>query len=159
MDEEKAVAQIEACRHSNADGSKVTYDLSTGVDFSSGRTVADAIARTLWERDLKSFWIQNGNAMSFHPKYDIEVHLPHDLGDRAQKTVEKIQKDLEDVEMWNDLNSYLYSTSHQGVGLGSVLIMGPIWAYALAAHADKVREKEKLAELYQEMSSHISITE
>ena len=143
----------------SADGSKVIYDLTSGIDFSRGKWVVDTIAMLMWNNDLEAFWTEQGDDLTFTPRYDVEIRLPRLDEKGSQLAREEIERDLERSDMLNSFNDHLNRVSQHSVSLGEVMLLGPIWAFALAHHKSKVQKVDELARLYNEMSSHISIVD
>lgn len=143
----------------SADGSKVIYDLTSGIDFSKGRVVADTVAMLMWNNDLKAFWSEQGDNLTFNPRYDVEIRLPQLDGKKMQGVRQEIEKDLEKSDMLTSFNDYLNNASRQRVTLGAVMMLGPLWAFALAHHRSSVEKMDELGTLYAYMSLHISILE
>ena len=155
--DEQLVKEIESCRQMNQFGTKLIYDL-TGIDFSRGKAVAYALAETLWDKDLKEFWTEDKDKMQFSAKYEIEIRLPQDLHHHAEKIVSVIQKDLEDVDMWYDLEVYCYVNIKEfQPSLADFYMYGFKLTDYLAQRTDKKNAMNELAKLYSEMSSHIKI--
>lgn len=137
--------------------SKVTYDLSS-IDFSQGKVIAYALAKTIWEKDLKECWTEDNGIMQFHSKYDIEITLPQNFHHHAKKITSEVQKDLEEVDMWGDLESYCYDHIQEfEPSLEDFYMYGLRLTDFMAQRADKKSALKELANLYTEMSSHITI--
>lgn len=155
--DKQIVKEIESSRQTNSIGSKVTYDLSN-FDFSRGRAAAYALAETVWEKDLKECWTEDNGKMQFHPKYDIEIRLPQDLHHHTKKIISEIQKDLEDVDMWNDLQVYCYDNIKEfQPSLQDFFMYGFKLTDYIAQRTDKKSALKELAQLYSDMSAHIKI--
>ncbi len=157
MNEKRIAAQIEQRRHVNADGSKVIYDLTGGVDYSSERRVLDVIASTLWERDFRAAWILKDGKMTFSPKYDVEVWLPPSLGFNADRTARQIEKDMEKGGMMKDMYDYVFKKVHEDPGTGDFLLYGQFISLFFSSLKNRSMEKEEIADLFRQMSQHLRV--
>ena len=156
MNENDIDAQVAASRHMNPDGSKVIYDLSVGVDFSSIKLAADAVARTIWERDLKGFWSETGGKMIFTPRYDVQVKLPSNLGHRGKKASALVEKDLEQEEMRREFTDYVKGVARREEGVGDISENATTSVLFSYLEEREIRG-EVMDELFEKMTSHITI--
>ncbi|MGC8609462.1 MAG: hypothetical protein ACP5UV_06305, partial [Thermoplasmata archaeon] len=56
---------IEGSRKVSEDGSLVTYDLTSGIDFSDPKIVAKALSEVFFEKDAKNWFKMDGDRVDF----------------------------------------------------------------------------------------------
>ena len=65
VNEDKLKSDIEKCRKVSQDGSMVTYDLTSGVDFSNPKLVAKELAEVFFEKDAKNWFKVDDDKIDF----------------------------------------------------------------------------------------------
>jgi len=106
--EETLETQIRAARKLALDGARATYDLTRGIDFSRPRRTAEAIARVVWDEDVKSWWNWRGGDPVFAPSRKVEIRLPADHHWKVARAAKDFQEELKKEELAPFLDSYLY---------------------------------------------------
>lgn len=151
-------AVIRSARRLSLDGSRATYDLTSGIDFSKPRQTAEAIARVLWDQDVKAWWSFQGGLPVFAPNRKVEVRLPRDHHRKVAKAAEEFWKDLENDEFAPQVRWYVSRVRDERADWLNIFLWGPLWAYLLQNGENRARERAELDRLFGEMAGSILVT-
>ncbi len=148
---------MRASRKLSLDGREVVYDLRFGVDFTNPRRAAEAIAQVVWEEDASAWWSVTDAGVVCTPTRTVTIWVPSEHNRRIAKAVQEFRHDLRDHELADAVSSYLDSRENREADWGMIFFMGPLWAYLLQSHDNKVRRQEELGKLFATMAGHIRL--
>ena len=104
----KLEEQILSVRKMAMDNSIVTYDLTSGVDFSHPHKTAEALSKVFFENDAsKWFTIKDGN-LEFDPKYKAVILLSERDSKKVAEAMKDFKKDLEYEEVPKNYKKQIY---------------------------------------------------
>lgn len=135
-DEEMLERLIESHRNVSQDGSLVTYDLTSGIDFSHPKKLAQALANVFFEHDAKGWFKASQDEMDFVPDYKVRVVLSEGNGKLLEEVVEDFLKDLKGDELTGSLSSDVKDEVENASRLGLALTTGALRS-ALYGHSEK----------------------
>ena len=92
--DDKLKSDIEKCRKVSGDGSMVTYDLTSGVDFSNPKHVAKELAEVFFEKDAKNWFKVDDDKIDFEPTYKVRVVLAEENNRKLEATVDDLLEDI-----------------------------------------------------------------
>lgn len=150
--------QILNTRKVSMDGSKVTYDLSSGVDFSKPRKTGEALASVIFDQDV-SKWIKiEGDKLSIVPTQKIEIRVLDSHNKEVGKTVNDFKKDLENDEIKTHYSNQVEASATYQAGMASYLFLG-IGTTLLMQHMARSSEKSQfLSELMGNIMPNITVS-
>ncbi len=132
--------QIRNARAMSPDGSRVVYDLTTGVDFSNPRLTADILAEVFFKQDVSVWFERNGQSLNFKPEYRAEILVSDNHNREVEKTMKDFFADLRNDEIRRDYADIIENSATYHAGLGTVFFAGLLTALILQAG---VRHSEK----------------
>ncbi len=136
MDTDERLNQsIAARRKVSDDGSLVTYDLTSGIDFSNPRKAAKALAEVFFESDAKNWFKLNGDQIDFIPTYKVRVVLAEEHSKLLEDTVDDFLKDLKNDELTKDFTPEIKDDARKASRLGTIIAVGSITS-ALFRHTE-----------------------
>lgn len=86
IDLKDLLEQILKSRQMTIDGSKVVYDLTSGVDFSKPSNTAKALASVMFDEDISKWFVNEGDELLFKPTYRAEIII-NDEPDRTMNSI------------------------------------------------------------------------
>ena len=92
--DDKLKSDIEKCRKVSGDGSMVTYDLTSGVDFSNPKLVAKELAEVFFEKDAKNWFKVDDDKIDFEPTYKVRVVMAEENNRKLEATVDDLLEDI-----------------------------------------------------------------
>ena len=147
---------VRASRTLSADGSRVVYDLTRGVDFSRPGATAWAIAKVLWEEDVHAWWsLQDGKPVCA-PTRPLELRLRAEHNRKVAMAVRGFRKDLRDYELKIHLAGYLDSVSDYSTGWPMATMLGPQFQFAQVLVVSK-EQKHETDRLFSLMSRNLRV--
>ncbi len=149
--------RIRQARRASRDGTLVTYDLRSGVDFSDPKFAAEAIARVVWEADVHAWWHADAQSVSMTPTGSIEILLPAEHHRRLAKAVADFNKDLESQWLAAGIHAFLESLSKADVDWAAVAVAGPALAYVAERTEAAARRQGQLDRLFAQMVQFIRV--
>lgn len=117
-------AQIENSRSKLIDNSLVTYDLTTGVDFSHPRKTAHSLAEVFFEEDAKYWFTIEGDKLKFKPGYKAEIVLTKEHDRKVKATLNDFLNDLKDDEIMNVFTKQVKESSEVTHGISAYILLG-----------------------------------
>jgi len=156
--EETLETQIRAARKLSLDGARATYDLTRGIDFSRPRRTAEAIARVVWDEDVKSWWSWRGGDPVFAPSRKVEIRLPADHHWKVARAAKDFQEELKKEELAPFLDSYLYGLKDDRADWFSIFFWGPLVAYLLQHAENRQRQRDALDHFFADMARYIVVS-
>ena len=156
--EETLETQIRAARKLSLDGARATYDLTRGIDFSRPRRTAEAIARVVWDEDVKSWWSWRGGDPVFAPSRKVEIRLPADHHWKVARAAKDFQEELKKEELAPFLDSYLYGLKDDRADWFSIFFWGPLVAYLLQHAENRQRQRDALDHFFADVARYIVVS-
>lgn len=111
--------QILNTRKMSADNTLVTYDLTSGVDFSHPRKTAETLARVFFENDASKWFTTTEKTVDFHPTYKALILISKSDNKKVAKTFKDFMKDLEDDEINHKFAEQIYAEAFDSNGIGN----------------------------------------
>lgn len=150
--------QILNARKVSMDGTKVTYDLSSGVDFSKPRKTGEALAGVIFDQDV-SKWIKvEGEKISIKPSQKIEIRVLDSHNKEVGKTVKDFKKDLESDEIKEHYREQIEASATYEAGMASYVFLG-IGTTLLLQHMQRSSEKSQfLSEIMGDIMPNITVS-
>ncbi|MEM0157374.1 MAG: hypothetical protein QXN26_04835 [Thermoplasmataceae archaeon] len=133
-DELKSV--IENSRKVSEDGTLVTYDLTTGVDFSNPKLVAKILSEVFFDRDAKNWFKVNDDRIDFEPTYKVRVVLAEDHNRKLEATVDDLLLDLKKEDLSGTYSRQIKDDSVEASHLQSAMAAGAIRS-AIFRHSEE----------------------
>lgn len=127
---------IKSRRKPSEDGSRVTYDLTSGVAFSNPKQVAEALAKVFFEEDAIKWFSVNGDQVEFNPTYKVRVVLAEDHNKKLEETVDDFLEDLQKDEIYPKFSSQINEESEKSTRVKQAMGFAAISAL-LFRHSDK----------------------
>jgi hypothetical protein len=155
--EESLKARIRAARTLSSDGTKVIYDLTSGIDFSKPRRTAEAIAQVIWYQDAYDWWRWQGGMLHFAPKRRVEIRLPDDGNAKVAKAAADFRDELEH-EFAPHIGSYIKQVRDDRTDWFTIFFLGPLMAYLLERLDNREKARAELDGRFSEIASYISVT-
>lgn len=150
--------EIANSRKVSPDGSSITYDLTTGIDFSKPRRTGEALAKVIYEQDVSKWIVVDGDKVTVNPTSKLEIRIQTDHNKAVEKTISDFKKDVEDEELKTHYSSQVESAATYQAGVGSYLFLG-IGTTLLIQHMQNSRLKsEFLGQLMSKIMENITVT-
>ncbi len=124
--EDKLVSAIEGSRKVSQDGALVTYDLTTGIDFSNPKKAAEALAKVFFESDAKSWFKVSEDSVDFDPNYKVRIVLAENHNKKLEETVEDFLKDLQKDEISPIYSKQIRDNADKATKLQTAIAAGAI---------------------------------
>lgn len=94
-------------------GELVTYDLTTGVDFSNPRATAEALAAVFFETDAVNWFKVSDDRIEFEPTYRVRFVMAEGDHKKLEETVDDFLKDLKKGELYHNFERQVKSDSEK----------------------------------------------
>jgi hypothetical protein len=156
--DEMLEARIRASRKLALNGGRAIYDLTSGMDFSTPRRTAEAIAKVVWEEDVKSWWSWKGGDPVFAPNSKVEIRLPRDPHGKVAKAAEVFREDLEKEEFAPLVREYLSGLGDDSADWPTIFIFGPLLAYLFQHAQNRQLQRDALEHLFADMAGYILVS-
>lgn len=158
MDERELEARIRRARRASLDGTRVVYDLTTGMDFSKPRRAAEAIADVLWNEDVKAWWSVASGTATCRPTHSVQILVPEEHHRKIMKTVDEFKRDLVRQGFAEDFHWYIELLGDREVDWPTIFILGPLGAYLMERWANRERRLDELDRVFSEMAKAITVS-
>ncbi len=86
-------------RSESSDRREVTYDLSSGIDFTEPLQVADSLSDVFAEKDLSSWFNSNGSIFQFRPDYNVKFKVARSEDDNIEACMHEFLGGLTDNDV------------------------------------------------------------
>lgn len=156
--EEPLEARVRAARKLSLDGTRAIYDLTSGIDFSKPKRMAEAIAQVVWEQDAKAWWRWQGSMPIFAPTHKVEIRLPRGGHRQVAKAAEEFREDLKKEEFAPYVGSYVDRVRDDSADWPAIFFLGPITAYLLSRWDNRERRRAELDRLFADMAGYIVVS-
>lgn len=95
------VDEIQGCRTVSADGKRVLYDLTKGVDFERPRKTAEALAAVFYVNEVSKWFTRKDKDITYSPTCTVEMRF-QEIHSKAMKSVlEDFHTDLKNDDLRN----------------------------------------------------------
>lgn len=139
MSSDDQLAQaIASGRKVSEDGSLVTYDLTSGVDFSHPKKTAEALADVFFQFDGKNWFKISGDHIDFVPTYKVRVVLAEEHNKLLEETVDDFLKDLQKNELTKNFSPEIKDDADNASRLGTIIAVGSLRSALFRHTEDKV---------------------
>lgn len=134
---------IESLRKVSDDGALVTYDLTSGVDFSNPRKVADALAIVFFEKDAVNWFKVSGDHIEFDPTCKVRVVLAEEHSKRLDETVDDFLEDLKEKEIYQKFSQHIDDAASRASRLKAAMVRGSLTSL-ITKHLDRKIDRDFL---------------
>lgn len=124
--EDELVSAIEGSRKVSQDGSLVTYDLTSGMDFSNPKKAAEALAKVFFESDAKNWFKVSEDHVDFDPNYKVRIILAEDHNKKLEETVEDFLRDIQKEEISPNYSKQIRDNADKATKLQTAIAAGTI---------------------------------
>ena len=155
--EEKLSQAISSRRKVSDDGSLVTYDLTSGIDFSDPKKTATALADVFFESDAKHWFKVSGDHIEFEPTCKVRVVLTEEHNKLLEETVDDFLKDLQKNELSRSFSPEIRDDSRNASRLGTVMAIGSISSALFRHTEDKVYASSIRDDLFIDLLEKLEI--
>ncbi len=136
--EDKLRSAIEGSRKVSEDGSQVTYDLTSGIDFSDPKIVAKALSEVFFEKDAKNWFKMDGDRVDFDPTYKVRVVLAEDNNKKLEAVVDDLLVDLQKDGISEAYSKQIREGSVEASHLQSAMAVGAIRSAIFRRSEEKI---------------------
>lgn len=112
---------IVRARKVSEDGSVVTYDLTSGVDFSNPAAVAKALADEFFRSDASKWFQVDGDDVRFSPSYKVRIVMSEDHGNLLSAAIDDFLKDIKKEELPENFASQIRDETDKAARLKSAV--------------------------------------
>ena len=133
---DELMSVIESHRVMSNDGSLVTYDLTTGVDFANPKITAEALAAVFFRKDAANWFKLTEDKIDFCPTYRVRVVLAESHNKLLQETSDNFLKDLSKQDLPDAFAKQIREEVDRDYKIGSVMAAGALRS-ALFRHSEK----------------------
>lgn len=136
--DDSLVTAIKNLRKVSADGSLVTYDLTSGVDFSNPKKTAEALAKVFFENEARTWFTVSGDHVDFNPTYRVRIVLAEEHNKMLEETVDDFLKDLQKEEISPSYSKQIKDNAERATKLQTVIAVGTIRSMLFGHTEEKV---------------------
>ncbi len=155
--EDSIKSSIENSRKVSEDGSLVTYDLTSGVDFSNPKNVAKIISEVFFEKDALKWFKVNDDKIEFEPTYKVRVVLAEENSRKLENIVDDFLKDLQKEDISKDFSKQIRSDADNATSLQSAITTSALKSALFHHSMDKVYGKEIRDDLFLDLLEKLEI--
>ncbi len=127
---------IEKSRKISEDGSMVTYDLTSGVDFSNPARVARSLADVFFSKDASTWFQIDGDDVKFSPRYKVRIVMSQDNGRMLESAIDDFLKDIKVEELPDHFASQIQNETDVSVRLKAKMAAHSLTS-SLFRHSEK----------------------
>lgn len=156
--DENIEGEIERARRTSMDGSTVTYDLTSGVDFSKPRRTGEALAKVLFEQDISKWISIKDNDLVVKPSAKLVIRITEEHNRAVEKTIDDFRKDVKNDELKIHYSQQIESAANYQAGIASYMFLG-VGTTLLIQHMQRSSQKsEYLGNVMSQIMASISVT-
>ncbi len=149
--------QVANSRRRSMDGSKITYDLSNGVDFSHPRWTAEALAEVVFEQDISRWITEDSGKLAVNPAYKAEILITSENSKKVEKTIDDFKKDLENDELKNHYSGAMETAATFNAGIGTYLLAGFMDAMLIESSQRNQEKRDYLDKVFKQVMVSIDV--
>ena len=155
--EDKLKTIIEKSRKASQDGSLVTYDLTTGVDFSNPKAVAKVLSQVFFEKDALNWFKVNDDKIDFVPTYKVRVVMKEEHNKKLESTVDDFLADLKKEDISRDFSRQIKDDATNAIRLQSAITTSALKSTLFHHSLDKVYSDEIKDDLFVDLLEKLEI--
>ena len=155
--EDKLKNVIENSRKVSQDGSLITYDLTTGVDFQNPKVVAKVLSQVFFERDALKWFKINGDKIDFVPTYKVRVVLREEHSKKLESIVDDFLADLKKEDISRDFSQQIKGESGNETSLQSAITKSALNSTLFHHSLNKVNTDEIEDDLFLDLLEKLEI--
>ncbi|WP_393971206.1 hypothetical protein OXIME_001464 [Oxyplasma meridianum] len=155
--EEELKSIIESSRKISQDGTLVTYDLTSGIDFSNPKAVAKALSDVFFEKDAINWFKVNDDKIDFVPTYKVRVVMKEEHNKKLESTVDDFLKDLQKDGISKDYSKQIKKGSIIATQLQSAMAKHALESTLFKHSLDKVYEDSIRDDLFVDLLEKLEI--
>lgn len=148
---------IKSSRKVSADGSLVTYDLTSGVDFSNPKKTAEALADVFFDTDAKNWFKVSGDHIGFEPTYKVRIVLAEEHNKLLSETVDDFLKDLQKDELTKNFSPEIKDDASTASRLGTIIAVGSLKSALFRHTEDKIYASSIRDDLFIDLLEKLEI--
>lgn len=148
---------IENSRKMNSDNTLVTYDLSTGVDFSNPRRTAELLSEVFFELDVSKWFTSKRNGLEFNPKYKAQIVLQSSHDKQAKELLKDFYADLRKDELRKAYANEIEASATYQPGIGTYMIAGILGSLLIQHSMRSSEKKEYVTGLLNEIMKNVEV--
>lgn len=148
---------IEKSRKVSENGSLVTYDLTSGIDFSNPKRTAEALANVFFEKDASSWFTVSGEKVDFNPTYKVRVVLAEEHNKKLEQTVDDFLRDLQGEELSRKFTKQISEEADQASRFQSIMAVGAIRSAVFRHTEDRVYSESIRDDLFIDLLEKLEI--
>lgn len=148
---------IEKSRKISQDGLLVTYDLTTGVDFSNPKKVAEALAKVFFQKDAANWFKVSGDTIDFDPDYKVRIVLAEDHNKRLEETVDDFLEDLQKEDISRNYARQIRDNADRASKLQTVIAVGAFKSLLFRHTEDRVYKDAIRDDLFIDLLEKLEI--
>lgn len=134
--EEELISAVSASRKVSDDGSLVTYDLTSGIDFSHPKRTAEAIAKVFFEKDGERWFSVNDDRVVFDPSFKVRLVMAEEHSKKLEETIDDILKDIKKDEIYPKFSQQIDDAANHASGMAAAMA-GHAFSSMLIRHHDR----------------------
>ena len=148
---------IEESRKVSEDGSLVTYDLTSGVDFSNPKRVAEVLSKVFFEKDAMNWFKVSDDRVDFEPTYKVRIVLAEDHNKKLEDTVDNFLKDLQKENISRTYSKEIKNDAGNASRFQTVMAVGAIRSLIFRHSEEKVYEGSIRDDLFIDLLEKLEI--
>lgn len=158
-DDTVLIQQIENARKMSPDNSLVSYDLTSGVDFSHPRKTAEALAAVFFQKDAINWFKVKEDDLEFTPKYKGKIVLTSENHHKVKETTKNFISDLKSEEIDKFFSDQVEANAapDDPSFLGSMTSFLSVWMWEHSQH--HYRKKVYLEKIVKEIRDNLEVIE
>ncbi|MCL4345314.1 MAG: hypothetical protein M1375_03950 [Candidatus Thermoplasmatota archaeon] len=156
-DEEIVKTAIEKSRKISQDGETVTYDLTSGIDFSNPKIVANAMSQLFFEKDALNWFRIKDDRMVFEPTYKVRVVLSEDDHRKMEKVVDDFLEDIKKKDISGDFSSQIRNDAGKEMTLQTAFTHSALQSVLFHHSMDKVYREEIADDIFTDLLEKLEI--
>ncbi len=149
--------KIANSRKESADGSLVTYDLTTDIDFSEPKKTAEALAKVFFEKDAVNWYQVSGDQIEFNPTYKVRIVLAEENGKKLGATVDDFLSDLQKDEISTEYASQISKNANNASNMHTLMAAGTAKNLLFHHSEGNVYKKEIRDDLFTDLLEKLEI--
>ena len=128
------------------------------MDFSRPRQAGEAIARVLWDADVRDWWSVTEGKAAFAPTHRVQILVPDEHNRKVAKAVDAFKKDFEQEDFADHFRGYLSSSTDYNIDWATIFVFGPLLAYLMEKSAIRDERRGELDRLFSQMAGYITVS-
>lgn len=148
---------IAKSRKVSDDGSLVTYDLTSGIDFTNPKRTSEALANVFFEKDAVNWFKVSGDEVEFDPEYRVRIVLAQEHNRMLEATVDDFLKDLQTDEISRVFSKQIKDNADRASRLQTVIAVGTLKSILFRHTEDRVYKDSIRDDLFVDLLEKLEI--